>query len=101
MRMWYGGNGRDKYYCSPCDHVAKAKTTPSCPLCGEAMTFMTDVWRPGRKGRKTRLWDKRVPQHRMDAARLTSSPQRYRVRRWTRNSGVTEEWVRSRTEKND
>jgi len=92
------GNGRDKYYCTPCDYVAKAKNTPSCPLCGEAMTYMTDVWRPGRKGSKTRLWDARVSRHRMDGARLHTPEGRYWVYRWHANSGVTERWVRSRTE---
>ena len=91
MRMWFGGLGRDKYYCVPCDYVAKAKHTPACPTCREPMTYMTDEWRPGRKGSRTRLWDERVPQHRQDAARLRSRA--YGTRHWVSRSGVTGEWI--------
>lgn len=89
MRMHFG-LGRDKYYCVPCDYVAKARHTPACPTCREPMTYMTDEWRPGRKGSRTRLWDERVPRHRKEAARL-------RGRRWVSYSGVTKKWVQERT----
>lgn len=89
MRIWYGGTGRDKFYCPGCDFVAKAKLTAICPLCREPMISMSDVWRPGRKGTRTRTWDARVLRHRENARRVNG-------RLWAPGSGYTQEWVRSR-----
>jgi len=50
---------RTKFYCKPCDKVVKAFSAPSCPHCGTAMAGMGTQWRPGRRGTRTRMWDRR------------------------------------------
>ena len=91
MRMYFG-LGRDKYYCVPCDYVAKAKHTPVCPTCRESMTWMGDKWRPGKKGTKTRLWDDRDPLRRQEAPRMQDKGGYGRPHRLP-YSGTTKEWV--------
>jgi hypothetical protein len=47
---------KEKYWCQPCDHVAKAPlgTRVLCPYCRKPMTNMGHKWRPGRKGKRNR-----------------------------------------------
>src|SRR6266581_1746433 len=54
-----------KYYCKTCGWAAKT----ACPIQGHESVAMGTVWRPGRKGSKTRLWDDRVWGRRADARR--------------------------------
>lgn len=51
-----------KAYCAPCDHVSQYTST--CPRCHEPMQMMGTRWRPGRRGTRTRVWDKRVERRR-------------------------------------
>jgi hypothetical protein len=46
---------KEKYFCQPCDHVAKAPlgVRVLCPFCRGVMTNMGHRWRPGRKGKRT------------------------------------------------
>ena len=46
---------KDKFWCPPCDHVAKAPAggTPHCPFCRQPMLDMGHRWRPGKKGRRS------------------------------------------------
>jgi hypothetical protein len=48
--------GNVKWYCTECGWAAKGK----CPRHPEQSLDMGKQWRPGKKGRKTRLWDNRV-----------------------------------------
>jgi hypothetical protein len=48
--------GNVKWYCTECGWAAKGK----CPRHPEHSLNMGKQWRPGKKGRKTRLWDNRV-----------------------------------------
>ncbi len=95
----YFGLGRDKYYCVPCDYVAKAKHTPACPTCREPMTWMGDKWRPGKRGTKTRLWDDRDTLQRQEAARIRDKG--WGTLRWVPYSGTTKEWVQERTRRGE
>lgn len=52
-------NATSKYYCREDDHVAQGKCTLTCPFCGQPMESMGTRWRPGRKGSRTRMWDRR------------------------------------------
>jgi hypothetical protein len=48
--------GNVKWYCTECGWAAKGR----CPRHPESSLNMGKQWRPGKKGRKTRLWDNRV-----------------------------------------
>jgi hypothetical protein len=45
-----------KWYCPECGWAAKGR----CPRHPSQCLSMGKEWRPGKKGRKTRLWDNRV-----------------------------------------
>lgn len=45
-----------KYLCAECGWAAKGK----CPQHPESCLKMGKKWRPGKRGRRTRLWDNRV-----------------------------------------
>jgi hypothetical protein len=48
--------GNVKWYCIECGWAAKGR----CPRHPGKSLSMGKRWRPGKKGRKTRLWDNRV-----------------------------------------
>lgn len=52
-----------KYVCTNCDFVWKGRggTCPGGKACREAgyVKSMGTKWRPGRKGSRTRMWDRR------------------------------------------
>lgn len=50
------GVSNPKYLCTECQWAAKGK----CPQHPGSSLMMGKNWRPGRKGRRTRLWDNRV-----------------------------------------
>jgi len=49
-------SGNPKYLCTRCQWAAKGP----CPQHPGSSLMMGKNWRPGRKGRRTRLWDNRV-----------------------------------------
>lgn len=49
-------SGNSKYLCTECGWAAKGE----CPRHPGASLNMGKHWRPGKKGRRTRLWDNRV-----------------------------------------
>lgn len=57
---------RQKYYCPVCGWAAKG----ICPRHPAETVPMGVMWRPGKKGSKTRLWDDRVHGRRQDARRV-------------------------------
>lgn len=92
----FGELRKDKFYCPEDDWAAKGRYQMTCPYCRQPMKFMGTVWRPGKKGSRTRVWDERVPRHRQEAARLNSRGDRYRPRHWVSWSGTSAGWVRER-----
>jgi len=50
------GIANPKYYCQECGWAAKGP----CPRHPGMNVMMGTKWRPGKKGKKTRLWDNRV-----------------------------------------
>lgn len=49
---------KTKLYCEPCDRVIKAIAVTAC-ICGAPMQDMGHAWKPGRKGTRTRMFDRR------------------------------------------
>jgi hypothetical protein len=70
---------RQKHLCTECRWAAKGP----CPRHPGKSLLMGSKWRPGKKGRKTRLWDNRVhgsiqPDQPMQYPRMGARPSRYR-----------------------
>jgi hypothetical protein len=77
---------RRKFYCPPCDEAAKAQGAAACPRCGTAMRDMGTRWRPGRRGTRTRLWDRRQESGNIHPTSFPASPDRVgrKRARWQR-----------------
>jgi hypothetical protein len=67
-----------KYLCTECGWAAKGP----CPQHPGQSLNMGKDWRPGRKGRRTRLWDNRVHGSQVPGERAET------FRRWQRGYGV-------------
>jgi len=65
---------RYKFWCVPCDFVAKSHGTPACPLCRRPMKFMGKKWPVGKKGKRVplRTWRMDVPPGEVLLKRLLS-----------------------------
>jgi hypothetical protein len=50
------GISNGKWYCIECGWAAKSR----CPRHPSSSLSMGTHWRPGKKGKRTRLWDNRV-----------------------------------------
>jgi len=71
------GLQRGKHYCVTCGWAAKGK----CPQHPASSLYMGSQWRPGKKGKRTRLWDNRVHGSQTTpppTVRLGGWPSRYR-----------------------
>lgn len=71
------GVSNPKYLCTECGWAAKG----ACPQHPDSSLMMGKNWRPGKKGRRTRLWDNRVHGSQTVpplTVRLGAWPSRYR-----------------------
>lgn len=68
---YYPAPSNQKYLCTECHWAAKGK----CPQHPGKSLAMGTQWRPGKKGRKTRLWD-----NRMHGSITTPPPKKWQYR---------------------